>query len=218
MKPKKACFEFAGRIFQYNALPFGERLSPSTFQRGNNIPINFLRTHGVLITLYLDDRLVCEQKSKYDYYHKMGIINASQDNAFETFLALIAIVAGGGFMNMEKSIFNPTFEEQFLGMQLNSQICEITVPLEKWQRFQGLLETMLKNGQTTLTELEVLRGNCASFYIASNLMKFFIREMTNAIKKVYHDNKGKLHRLFKNKKIIINKYLKGTLSKTKISH
>ena len=199
---------FGGRIFQYNALPFGERLSPSTFQRGNNTPINFLRSNGILITLYLDDRLVCEQKSKYENYHNMGNIEDLQDTALDTFLSLIIIVAGGGFINMEKSIFNPKFEEEFLGMKINSKICEISIPEDKWKRFQIALEEMINAKFTTLTKLEVLRGTCASFQIASKLMKLFIREMTIAIKQAYKFNKGKLHRLFKNYRIPINKHLK----------
>ena len=141
----------------------------------------------------------------------MGIENANQDLAFETFLALTVIVAGGGFVNMEKSIFKPTFEEQFLGMQINSEICEISVPEDKWKRFQAMLDKMIQAETTTRSELEVLRGNCSSFYIACVYMKLFIREMTIAVKLAYKANKGKLHRLFKNTKIKINKHLRGKL-------
>ena len=211
---RKACFQFAGRIFQYNALPFGERLSPSTFQRGNNVPINFLRSMGILITLYLDDRLVCEQKSKYENYHRNENVEDLQDTAFETFLALLIIVAGGGFINMAKSVFKPVFEEQFLGMKINSKICEISVPEDKWIRFQERLQEMLQAEHTTLTKLEVLRGTCASFNLATLYMKYFIREMTLAIKLAYKANKGKLHRLFKNSKIMISKELKSKSQKT----
>ena len=204
-----ACFQFGGRTFQYNALPFGERLSPSTFQRGNNIPINFLRSNGILITLYLDDRLVVEQASKYESYHLSENLEQLQDTALDTFLSLLIIVAGGGFVNMSKSIFKPTYEEQFLGMKINSKICEISIPADKWKRFQESLWTMIEAEYATLTELEVLRGTCASFHIASLFMKYFIREMTSTIKSAYKANKGKLHRLFKNMKVKINKHLKG---------
>ena len=123
------------------------------------------------------------------------------------------IVAGGGFVNMSKSIFKPTYEEQFLGMKINSKICEISIPEDKWKRFQESLWSMIEAEITTLTELEVLRGTCASFHIACIFMKYFIREMTKSIKTVYKENKGKLHRLFKNAKIKINQHLKG---KTKL--
>ena len=37
------CVSFGGRFFRYKALAFGERKSPSTFQRGNMAVVNFLR-------------------------------------------------------------------------------------------------------------------------------------------------------------------------------
>lgn len=205
------CFSFGGRIFRYLVSPFGERKSPSTYQRINFMPINFLRHMGIIVSLYLDDRLVAEVKDKY-----ITIVNGItseeiQDAALDTFLTLCIIVAAGGFINMSKSSFRPKFVEEFLGMMLNTKECVISVPKEKWEKFMVMVNTMLEKGITNLEDLEKLRGNAASFIIAAKHLKYFIREMTIEIAKVYSNNKNKLHRLFKKTKIVITQQLRYEL-------
>ena len=205
------CFMFGGRVFQYLVLPFGERKSPSTYQRLNFMPINFLRHMGIILSLYLDDRLVAEVKDKY-----MTIANGKdyeqfQDMALDTFLTLCIIVAAGGFINMSKSTFKPKFVEEFLGMILDTSKCVISVPQEKWENFIKMIQVMLEKGITNLEDLEKLRGNAASFIIAAKHLKYFIREMTIEIAKVYSNNKNKLHRMFKKTKIVVTKHLRHEL-------
>ena len=146
-------------------LPFGERKSPSTYQRLNYMPINFLRHMGVILSLYLDDRLVAEVSDKYkETAQQIGKSNYEeiQDMAFDTFLTLCIIVAAGGFINMAKSTFKPKFVEEFLGMMINTKNCVISVPKEKWEKFQEMVKVMLNKGYTDLATLEKLRGNAAS--------------------------------------------------------
>ena len=197
------CFEFAGRWFMYNALPFGERKSPSTFQRVNKIVVNFLRRFGIIISLYLDDRLIAEP-----FRAEAPNPEKEQDLARNMFLALIILVAAGGFINLEKSVFKPSYEQEFLGMHLNAKRCIVSVTEEKWARFQEFLRNILARGWMTLHEAEKLRGQAIAFLFASRNLKFFTAEMTVAIKQVYAKNRGKLHRLFKNAKITLNEHLK----------
>lgn len=197
------CFEFAGRWFMYNALPFGERKSPSTFQRVNKIVVNFLRRFGIIISLYLDDRLIAEP-----FQENTPNWEQEQDLARNMFLALLILVAAGGFINLAKSVFKPEFEQEFLGMHLNAKYCIVSVTEEKWLRFQEFLQNIQARNWFTLEEAEKLRGQACAMLFASKNLKFFTAEMTEVIKETYAKNRGKLHRLFKNTKITLNKHLK----------
>ena len=206
------CFEFMGRIFQYTVLPFGERKSPSSFQRCNMMVVNFLRHFGILISLYLDDRMICEP----------FLTNVNKEESFKIqkrgkniFLSLLILVAAGGFLNLRKSIFEPAFEQEFLGMNLNTKDCIVSVPKDKWKRFMEQIQKIEDRGWFTLEEIEEIRGIACSFLFASNYLKYFIREMTEVITKVYAQNKGIPHRKFKKTKIAFNKYLVRELKEWK---
>ena len=198
-------FEFAGRIFQYVVLPFGERKSPHSFQKANFIPLNYCRARGLTVSLYLDDRLIVEPQqnqlsnsifephSKYDPFM-----------AKNTFLVCALIVATGGFINLEKSVFIPTMEEEFLGFMLNTKTATISIPNDKWKRFQESLDNFLKTEYMTLEQMEQLRGQMCSFLVSSRYLKVFIRRQTEAIKQVYADHKHEIHHFFKNEKIKIS--------------
>ena len=206
------CFEFGGRTFQYTVLPFGERKSPSTFQRCNMMVINFLRHFGVVCSLYLDDRMVAEPfmttVSKEEAIEK-------QRSAKNMFLTLLALGAAGGFINLAKSQFEPTYELEFLGMILNAKTCIVSVPEEKWNRFQQLIRTLEDRNWFTLHELEELRGQACSLIFSSNNLKYFIREMTLLITETYANNKGRSHHLFKDTRLKFNKFLKRELMEWK---
>ena len=174
------------------------------------MPINFLRHMGIILSLYLDDRLVAEVKNKYMTIQD-GNYEEIQNMALDTFLTLCIIVSAGGFINMAKSSFKPKFVEEFLGMIIDTKTCVISVPDGKWEAFQTMVKTMLDRGWTNLEDLEKLRGNAASFIIAAKHLKYFIREMTIEIAKVYSSNKNKLHRLFKKTKIVITQSLRHEL-------
>ena len=135
-------------------------------------------------------------------------IEKEQDLARNMYLALLALVAAGGFLNLTKSVFIPSFQQEFLGMNLDTRHCIVSVPEEKWARFQEALEDIIHRNWFTLEEIEKLRGTACSFLFAANNLKFFIREMTNIITLTYAKNKGKLHYLFKNTKLLVNEELK----------
>ena len=198
------CFEFEGRTFQYVVLPFGERKSPSSFQRCNMMVVNFLRHHGVLISLYLDDRMVCEP----------FLTNVNKEESFKQqklgknmYLTLLALVAAGGFLNLKKSVFEPMYNQEFLGMDLDVKNCIVSVPKTKWDRFLEYIKKIEDRGWFTLQEIEEIRGQACSFIFASSNLKYFIREMTMVITEIVAKNKGKLHNQFKNTRINFNKHL-----------
>ena len=142
-------FRFAGRIWRYNAMPFGERSAPAAFQQANQIPLNYCRLMGITVTLYLDDRLVSEPPN----LHLNGeVIDPKIGRS--TYLVVMLILSVGGFINMRKSQFTPSFEEEFLGMIINSESCTVRVPERKWEKLQEDLKKF--QSQKTMTLRQVL--------------------------------------------------------------
>ena len=129
-------FEFQGRYFCYYVLPFGERRSPGSFQQANTIPLNYARLQGITVTLYLDDRMVLEPKDL-----TIGDEKIDPKWARSTYLVLLLVIATGGFVNMAKSNFDPTMSDEFLGMDLNTKDCIVSIPTKKWEAFQLKLKS-----------------------------------------------------------------------------
>ena len=191
-------FRFAGRTWQYVALPFGERKAPSAFQQANQIPLNYCRSEGILVTCYLDDRLIAEPAT---FEFKGEIIDPKLGR--NTYLVVLMILASGGFINMLKSNFDPTFTDEFLGMNIDTRTCTVSIPDRKWEKLQIDLKKFQQQTHLSLQELETLRGEQCSFLICSRYLKVFIRAQTEAITKFLADHKGEIHHHIKNELVPI---------------
>ena len=131
------------------------------------------------------------------------------------YLSLLVLVAAGGFLNLKKSVFTPQYKQEFLGMDLDTEKCVVSVPDDKWKRFMELVGVIEKKNEFTLEEMEEVRGIACSFLFASNYLKYFIREMTDVIRRVYADNKGRPHNHFKRTVIKFNPALTRELAEWK---
>ena len=196
-------FQFAGRIWQYVALPFGERKAPSAFQQANQIPLNYCRTVGLTVTCYLDDRLISEPATL-----RINGENIDPTLGRSTYLVVLLIIASGGFINMLKSNFTPTFKDEFLGMIVDTKTCTVSVPERKWKKLQDDLKQYQKQRTLTLQQLETLRGEQCSFLISSRYLKIFIRAQTEAITNFLRNNPIKNHHFIKNEPVIITDRMK----------
>ena len=190
------CFEFEGRYIMYVALPFGERISPYSFQMANLIPVNYARLHGILVTLYLDDRLICEPAT--------SATNDTDPNlGFNTFLVVLLIISSGGFINLKKSNFTPTTQDEFLGMNLNTETCTISIPDKKWEKLMNDLAFWSLQKEIPLSEIERIRGEKCSFILATKYLKIFIRAQTQLIKECEAKFPNTPHFYYKNEPIKI---------------
>ena len=195
------CFEFEGRYIMYYALPFGERISPYSFQIANLIPVNYARLHGILVTLYLDDRLVCEPA--------LSDTNQIDPNlGYNTFLVVLLIIASGGFINLQKSNFCPTTQDEFLGMNLNTESCVISIPPAKWEKITNKLKHWITKDIIPLSELEIIRGELCSFILATKYLKIYIRAQTQLIKECEEKFPGTPHFFYKDEPITITPRLR----------
>ena len=99
------------------------------------------------------------------------------------FLTSLLCVMGGGFVSLDKSDFEPKMIQEFLGIQIDTTTCEVSVPQEKWDRFEKQLRNVLKDMHVSFKELEIIRGKVVSFIVTNPMTKLFIREMSDRLKK-----------------------------------
>ena len=163
-------FSYQGHKFMYRVAPFGSPKIPAVFQRANLVSISYARFLGVKNNLYLDDRLVIDNDKT--------MIDGVPRNSFVT---AALVIAKGGFISLQKSDFNPKTAQDFLGLRLDTDLCTISVPPKKWERFKELLSYYLEHNGCTFKELEKLRGKCVSFILCNPMTKLFIRQMNRMI-------------------------------------
>ena len=173
-------FRYKGKNLTYRAVPFGCPKSPAAFQRANAMAMAYGRSFGVRSNLYMDDRLCCDDSQT--------MINQVPKNCFLTSLLCIA---SGGFISLTKSDFEPKKVQEFLGLKLDTNICQISVPIHKWKKFVKLIKTALANAFITFEELEIIRGKAVSFILTNPMTKLFIRQMNQTIADSLKDPKWK---------------------------
>ena len=162
-----ACLKFQGVNYYYRALPFGIPKAPGAFQRANMAVTNYCRLQGVKTSLYLDDRLFVEQPGS--------------EFPKNQFLGILAIVAAGGVLALDKTNFSPKTRETFLGMCLDTEKQTIAVPTDKYDQFCQIVQPALKNKLIKRKLLERVRGKAVSFSLACPKMKLYIRTMTRVL-------------------------------------
>ena len=163
-------FKYKGRFLTYRGCVFGSPPVPAIFQRANMIVMNYLRTLGVRNSLYLDDRLTLDSDRT--------IYNGVPRNGWAT---AAMVVAAGGFLSLEKSDFEPRMVQDFLGLRINTETCEISVPENKWKTLKEKISLILQNGECTFHEIQQVRGKCVALILTNPMTKLFIREMNRII-------------------------------------
>ena len=170
-------FYYKGYFLAYRVALFGSPIIPAIFQRANMVVVNYCRrVFGIVINLYLDDRLMVDNSE--------SIIDGVPMNAF---VSTAMIIAAGGVISIKKSDFEPKYIQEFLGLTINTKICEISVPGHKWEKFQKLIREILTKGYCTFKELEKLRGICVSFILCNPMTRLFLRTMNAKIAELNAD-------------------------------
>ena len=170
---KLTVFSYRKKLFAYRVSPFGSPKIPAVFQRSNKVPVNYARTLGARVCLYLDDRITLDQPE--------NVINGIGLSAF---LTTCMSICAGGFISIEKSDFDLKNRQNFLGLTLDTLEGSISVPKEKWDEFKATIEMYLARGWCTFKELEKLRGKAVSFILCNPMTRLFIRAMNSIIAKL----------------------------------
>ncbi|XP_013920590.1 PREDICTED: uncharacterized protein LOC106547849 [Thamnophis sirtalis] len=139
---------FAGRHFQYQALPFSPSSVPRTFTKLLAEVAASLRSVPVRVNCYLDDILV---------------LSPSRDKALWDLQVTMDSLRGHGFMlNLPKSHLQPTTSLLHLGTIINSATCEVFLSLERCQSIQRLASQVSALRLVPLALLSQLLGKMIS--------------------------------------------------------
>lgn len=130
--------------FYDTRLPFGAKSSPEIFHRLTQAVRRMMAKRGYHdIVVYLDDFLV------------VGATREECEQAYETLLALLQEL---GFTISTHKLVPPTQRLTFLGVQLDTVSCTMTLPAEKLAEFQALVCTFLKKRRASKHQLQRLAG------------------------------------------------------------
>ena len=151
---KLTVFEFDGKRYCYNVLPFGLTSSPRIFTKILKPVIAFLRSSGIKITHYLDDILICA-----DSYEKcLSHLKKSLD----------LLTSLGYIINYKKSVLIPTKTILHLGYIWDSVFMSRSLPAEKLSK----IKNMVKKCTTSTCSIRTLSALLGLLVSSSNGFKF----------------------------------------------
>ncbi|KAI8499790.1 Phosphatidylinositide phosphatase SAC2 [Branchiostoma belcheri] len=122
-------FQWQGRFYQFQCLPFGVATAPRVFTKVLKVPVAILRRRGFRLVVYLDDILV---------------IGRSREACREALWAAIELLSRLGFVpNLEKSVLEPSQRITFLGSGIDTTQMVTFLPESKVLELQQLAHDVL---------------------------------------------------------------------------
>jgi hypothetical protein len=174
-------FQFEGKFYVWNVLPFGLSLAPKIFTLLLSPVVNFLSRCGIRLVDYLDDFLILASPH-HIHTHK------------QTVLTLFSAL--GLEINLKKSILEPSRVVEFLGLtlDLSAEIPKITVPAGKRRAILSDISRMLRdqsNGKPVqLIALARLHGQIVHLYQAFPLLRALSYNLSHQIAKAARRHLG----------------------------
>ena len=129
-------FAFPGSLYAYTAYPNGLASCPRQFTKVLKPPISLLRSHGHIVSSYIDDIYI--QSDTYE-----GCVN-SVLATFKEFDNL------GFVIHPEKSEFLPKQQIKYLGFILDSTSMKITLPSDRKQKIKDCLSMICTQANNVL--------------------------------------------------------------------
>ena len=176
-------------IFKFHGAIFGVPRVPSDFQLINSCVVSFLRSQGIPVTLYLDDRLVIEKKIPKD---ELKEIEAGTRAPRNTWLTHAFISATGGYISKKKSTFVCKTRLEFLGFIIDTEKKTIEIPTEKWEKLQNNIKAIRSSKEVNFKDLEKMRGVMCSFLVVITNMQLYIRRITESLTYMEENNVRKI--------------------------
>ncbi|KAI8514349.1 myoblast fusion [Branchiostoma belcheri] len=122
-------FQWQGRFYQFQCLPFGVATAPRVFTKVLKVPVAILRRREFRLVVYLDDILV---------------IGRSREACREALWAAIELLSRLGFVpNLEKSVLEPSQRITFLGSGIDTTQMVTFLPESKVLELQQLAQDVL---------------------------------------------------------------------------
>ena len=161
---------YDGWVMTYTTLPFGFKPACYIYQTIGMVVSSYLRSLGVPILQYIDDRLAVVQRSNTPLHSD------------RTIYAILQLMHRLGYtFSISKCCFQPTTSIRFLGFLVDSVARTFSVPQDKKEEFLQLLRSLLGRKSLDPHSLQTLSGKCSSMAVAVPGALFYIREMNSAI-------------------------------------
>ena len=161
-------FEWNGRYFVWNVLPFGLNFAPLCFTKLLRPVVAHLRQRGLRINLYLDDWLLLVRKSA---------LPAPQID-----LLLRTLQELGLHVNLEKSSLSPSTSKVYLGLEISTEgRPQFRVPQEKLHKVRHELSQLLRASGLAYRDLARVAGLCTSLLRAVLPGRMFLRNVHRQI-------------------------------------
>lgn len=126
-------FSYKNELYEFNVLPFGLSIAPYIFTKLLKPVIEKLRTHGILLVVYLDDILLITENRE----HCLKNIQITQN----------LLKSLGLIINTKKSQLTPFKQCKFLGFVLDSKQFSIYLTSEKREKIKKAVNE-LYNGKS----------------------------------------------------------------------
>ena len=164
---KYLSFNFEDRFYCYKALPFGLNMSPYLFTKLLRPVVRTLRERGIRIVIYLDDIILfCESKELCTRHTKI----------------VLQVLQSLGFtINWKKSVLEPVYKIEYLGLVFDSLSMQVSLPERKRIKVSELCEAASKKPVNTIQYFSELQGNLIAACSAIPYGLLYTRALAKAI-------------------------------------
>ena len=160
-------------VFLYDTkLPFGARASPTIFHRiSQAIKRMMIRRGYKNLVAYQDDFL---------------LVSKNYSECLEAWTVMQELLKNLGFKVNPQKLVAPTTSLVFLGIQINSISCELSLPNDKLSVIQDCVASFMSKKRATKQQLQSLAGRLNFAARVVRGARLFLRRLFNAISTLKH--------------------------------
>ena len=169
-------FLWKGIKYQFSSLPFGLATAPLVFTKLLKPVVSHLRQQGIRLIVYLDDFLFLNQSSK---------------NLVEEMSIAKSLLESLGFtINQKKSIFAPSKTVEFLGLNVKSELLQLSLPANKLLEIKKECQQMLTVKSVKARKIAHLVGKMVAAKEAINYSMAHLRYLQRALGRAIQGPEG----------------------------
>lgn len=174
-------FEWQGKAYEYQCLPFGLSVAPLIFTKLMKVLAKHLRKLGYLSVFYLDDIL---------------LLGRTEDECKSNLNMTLSWLNKLGFAISEKSELTPKKAIEYLGLVFNSENCTVSLPKCKVNKIQALGKKFLEGNVFQIRQAAVFIGTltaaCPGVRNAPLYTRQLEKEKSEALRKNGNSYEGKM--------------------------
>ncbi|XP_078506464.1 LOW QUALITY PROTEIN: uncharacterized protein LOC144765813 [Lissotriton helveticus] len=141
-------FLWKGQTYEFRTLPFGLSSAPWCFTKLLRPVVEYLRTKGIRLIIYLDDILQMEQSRDQLLLHLQVTISLLQNLGF--------------IINAQKSDLVPQQSMIFLGFRIDTRDATLNLPSQKISKIKKEIRKVLRQDRISLRQLARIVGLLSS--------------------------------------------------------